>query len=308
MNVDPITVNKLLSVADAIETHRIESQISLDTFEKIIDNQGQIKHLARRVRDILRVFEASHWITRSTQNQDMLCLTENYHTFIRAWNSGDYLLPINQGLTNYPPYARFLNCLEHEKSIQIPQRHDKDARRKLGNKLKEKYDITFVAFDTFCTWAVSVGHAYRSPFEKFLYWGGNWNAKQPSLECFKAICEESYCQTNKTSNYANLGLLADLVCKKLSISFQAFEMKMNRFVKTFPGEIKLAPATIRREISGRFQITSVRPRKEILRERLSATLQGIKPPQSQWLEHRYLEDGMRVNGKLVKLIRWETSQ
>lgn len=306
--MDPITVNKLLSVADAIETHRIESQISLDTFEKIIDNQGQIKHLARRVRDILRVFEASHWITRSPQNQDMLCLTENYHTFIRAWNAGDYLLPINQGLTNYPPYARFLNCLEQEKSIQIPQRHDKDARRKLGNKLKQKYDITFVAFDTFCTWAVSVGHAYRAPFEKFLYWGGNWNAKQPSLECFKAVCKESYCQTKKTSGYANLGLLADLVCKKLSISFQAFEMKMNRFVETFPGEIKLAPATIRREISGRFQITSVRPRKEILRERLSATLQGIKPPQSQWLEHRYLEDGMRVNGKLVKLIRWELSQ
>ena len=83
-------------------------------------------------------------------------------------------------------------------------------------------------------------------------------------------------------------------------------MKMNLFVETFPGEVKLAPATIRREVSGHFQITSIRPRKEILRERLSVELQGLTPPQSRWLEHRYLEDGMRVNGKLVKLIRWET--
>ena len=178
----------------------------------------------------------------------------------------------------------------------------------MGRALKEKYGITFVAFDTFRAWAVSMGHAYRSPFEEILYWGGNWDVERPSLECFKTVCRESYCQTEKTSGYANLGRLAHLVCKELSISFQAFEMKMNLFVETFPGEIKLAPATIRREVSGHLQLTSIRPRKEILRERLSAKLQGIEPPQSKWLEHRYLEDGMRVNGKLVKLIRWEISK
>ena len=303
--MDPITVNKLLSVADAIETHQVESELSLDTLHKIIDGQGQIKHLERRVRDILRVFEESRWITRNAQNRDILCLTENYHEFIQAWDSGDYLLPMNQGLANYPPYARFLDCLKCEKSIQIPDRQNKESRRNLGRNLKEKYDITFVAFDTFRIWAVSVGRAYRSPFEAMLYWGGDWDAERPSLEHFKAVCRQSYCQTDKTSGYANLGHLAHLVCKKLSISFQAFEMKMNQFVETCPGEIKLAPATIRREVSGHFQITSIRPRKEILRERLSAKLQGIKPPESRWLEHRYLEDGMRVNGKLVKLIRWE---
>ena len=303
--MDPITMNKLLSVADAIETHRDESQLLLDTFHKIVDSHGQIKHLARRVRDILRVFEASHWITQSAQNRDILCLTENYHKFIHAWNSGDHLLPMNQGLTNYPPYARFLDCLKSEKRIEIPQRQNKESRRDLGRNLKKKYNITFVAFDTFRIWAASVGHAYRSPFEQILYWGGDWDAERPSLECFKTACIESYCQTNKTSGYANLGHLAHLVCKKLSISFQAFEMKMNQFVEAFPGEIKLAPATIRREVSGHLQIISIRPRKEILRERFSAKLQCIKPPQSQWLEHRYLEDGMRVNGKLVKLIRWE---
>ena len=180
-------MNKLLFVADAIETHRVESELSLDTLHKIINSQGHIKHLERRVRDILRVFEASCWMTQSAQNQDILCLTENYHKFIHAWDSGDYLLPMNQGLANYPPYARFLDCLKCEKSIQIPKRQNKESRRDLGRDLKEKYDITFVAFDTFQTWAVSVGHAYRSPFEEFLYWGGNWDAGRPTLDRFKAV-------------------------------------------------------------------------------------------------------------------------
>ena len=286
-------MNKLLSVADAIETHRVENQLSLDTFYKIVESQGKIKHLDRRVHDILRVFKASHWISPSTQNENILRLTEGYDKFMHAWNSGDYLLPMNEGLTNYPPYARFLECLKHEQEIEIPQRQNKEARRELGSNLKEKYNITFVAFDTFQTWAVSVGHAYRSPFETILYWGGEWNAKQPSLESFKEACQESYKRADKTSGYANLGHLAHHVCQKLRISFQAFEMKMNQFVKTFPGEVKLAPGTIRREISGHFQITSIRPRKEILNERLSVKLLGRKQSEKlrgrkrlkpQWIE------------------------
>ena len=161
--MDPITVNKLLSVADAIETRRVEGQLSLDAFYKIVERQGRIKNFNRRARDILRVFEASHWIKHNVQDQNVLHLTKDYDNFIDAWNSGDHLLPMNQGLKNYPPYERFLKCLKHEQAIEIPQRQDKEARSELGRSLKEKYNITFVAFDTFRTWAVSVGHAYRSP-------------------------------------------------------------------------------------------------------------------------------------------------
>ena len=302
--MDPITINKLLSVADAIETHRVENQLSLDAFHQIVKSQGEIKHLARRVKDILRIFEASNWVIQSAQNQDILSLTENYDKFIRSWDSGNHLLSMNQGLTNYPPYARFLKCLKCEQEIEIPQRQDKESRRNLGRALKEKYGITFVAFDTFQTWAVSVGHAYRSPFKAMLYWGGEWDAEHPSLECFKAACRAHYNQADKTSGYANLGRLAHHVCQALRISFQAFEMKVKQFVETFPGEITLAPATLRREISSRSQITSIRPRKEILSERLSAKLLGMQRPESRWIEHRSLEDGVRVNGKLVKLVQW----
>ena len=311
--MDPITLNKLLSVADAIEDLRIENQLLLDAFYEIVESQSErkIKHLDRRVQDILRVFKDSHWVIPSPQDRHILCLTEKYDRFIRAWDSGNHLLPMNEGLTNYPPYARFLECLKHEQEIKIPQRQNKEARRNLGRKLKDKYRITFVAFDTFQTWAVSVGHAYRSPFEAVLYWGGEWDAERPSLESFKTACWESYNCENKTSGYANLGRLAHRVCQELRISFQAFEMKMKQFVKRFPGEITLAPATIRRETLGRSQITSIRPRREILSKRLSAKLLGTKPKQPRkrsellWIEHRCLEDGVRLNGKLVKLIRWE---
>lgn len=306
--MDPITVNKLLAVADAIETIRDKEKLSMDSIREIIERQGKIKNPARRVRDIIRIFEASHWLAPSTQYHNILCLTKDFHEFILAWETGDCLLPMNRGLKNYPPYARFLNCLEHEKQIVIPKRQNKESRRILGRDLKEKYDITFVAFDTFRTWAVSVGHAYLSPLGETLYWGGNWDANRPSLECFKMVCEESYHEMLKSSGYANIGHLAHPVCRKLNLSFQAFEMKMNQLIDAAPGEIKLAPASIRREVSGHTPITSIRPRMEIIRERLAAKLRGVEPPRPKWLERRYLGDGMRVSGKLVKLIRWEVSK
>ena len=303
--MDPITLNKLLSVADAIETQRKESRLPLETFHKIIASLGQVKRLERRVQDILRVVEATGWITRDSKDRDKLCLTEDFLKFMHAWDFGSNLLPLNQGLMNYPPYARFLNCLRNERRIEIPQRQDRDSQRELGRTLKDNYNITLVAFDIFRTWAVSVGHAHVSPFDRSLHWGGDWNEERPSLEQFRAFCMESYCQADKTSGYANLGRVANMVCVNLSISFQAFEIKMNKFIETFPGEIRLAPATIRRELSGHFRITSVRPRKDVIRERLSARLQECEMGQIQWLEHRYLEDGIRVKGNLVKLIRWE---
>ncbi len=314
--MDPITINKLLSVADAIDTHRTDNQLSLNTFYKIIDieSRGKIKDLDRRVKDILRIFKESQWMTQREGKSDILYLTEKYHSFIDAWNIGNQLLPMNEGLTNYSPYASFLKCLKDQGQIKIPEHHNKEAKKTLGVSLKERYNITFVAFDTFYPWAISVGHAYRSPFEEFLYWGGEWDKNKPSLENFKEICLKKYNQTDKTSAYANLGRLAHLVCQELRISFQAFEMKMNQLLETFPGEITLAPATIRRVISGKNQIITIRPRNEILGKRLSTELLGRKQTEersennrqkSQWLEYRYLEDGMRVKGSLVKLVRWE---
>ena len=212
---------------------------------------------------------------------------------------------MNQSLTKYPPYARFLQCLKHEKKIPIPPRQDKLSRKALGKKLREKHDITFVAVDIFRSWAVSVGQAYFSPIDHALHWGGEWDSKQPTSECFEKICKESYGLTDKTSGYSNIGRVADLVCKRLSISFQAFEKKMNEHFDAFSDDIRLAPATARRESPVHLRIPTVRSRSAVSGERLTRESQGHRLREISWIESRYLEDGIHLKDKLVTLIRWE---
>lgn len=303
--MDPITLNKLLSVANAIEGNREGNQLSLDAFYVIIDSQGRARHLERRVKDVLRVFEAAGWLTILPKDPNTLHLNEEFEEFILAWNSEEHLLPMNDSLRNYPPYNTFLKCLKRERRIGVPSRAEKSSRSELGSYLKGNYEITFVAFDTFRTWAVSVGHAYLSPFDRSLHWGGEWDAKRPTLECFEKVCKESYRQTDKTSGYSNIGRVADLVCTRLGISFQAFERKMNEYFDAFSDDIRLAPATARQESSAHRKFPTVRPRKKVLNERLSRGSRSHRLRNSQWIEYRYLEDGIRLRDKLVQLMRWE---
>ena len=103
--MDPITINRLLSVTDAIETRRTENEITLEAFSKIIESQGRVKHLDRRVRDILRIFKDSQWVTQN--EHEVLSLTENYHNFIQAWNSGDQLLTYASRIEKLPSICEF---------------------------------------------------------------------------------------------------------------------------------------------------------------------------------------------------------
>lgn len=302
--MDPITLNKLLSVADAIDLQKRSNSILLEEFHRIVYSQGRLKRPKRRVQDILRIFRAAHWIEPSCREGNRLLLTRDFNDLIDGWNSGHHLSPMNKGLRKYPPYAKFLDCLEKETQIKVPRQKDKGG---VSLKLREQYGINLVAFGTFRAWAVSVGHAYLSPLDRTLYWGGNWDAERPTVEDFLRSCLEGYSQSEKTSGFANLGHVAHKVCIDLGISFQAFEMKINQFVDIFPEELRLSPATIRRELSGHFKITSVRPRLEVSKERLEAKLRGEEPPLIQWLEHRYLEDGVRIKSKLIKLMKWEVS-
>ncbi|MCB0190855.1 MAG: hypothetical protein KDJ65_02825 [Anaerolineae bacterium] len=300
--MDPITLEKLLPIADAIEERRENNRIPVLGFEQIIVEQTRAKNLERRSRDILRVVTTMGWITN--EHTDMLYLTQQYVNFIEAWNKGD-LQSINEALAQYPPYERFLHCLRSEKIISVPKRGDKEARERLKNLL-EDYDLTFPAFNTFQYWVVSVGQGYLSPFNESLYWGGDWNDSVPSTGIIKLECRKSYEEIEKTSGYSNIGRVADIVCRELQISFQAFEAKLNNLIIEEPTLVTLAPSTIR-EPSRRFQITTVRPRSKILKEKMAAKLGGNKQPEIQWLERRYVEDGIYVGGKLVKLIRWGVS-
>jgi len=295
--MDPVSLEKLLSVTDAIEESRERDLLSISKFHSIVAEQTQAKDPARRARDLLRVFNELGWVRRE---KDLLYLTEAYSRFISAWNEGN-LLEMNQSFIAYAPYSRFLQCLRDLGSIQIPDARDKEVVKTLG----KEYGLTFVAFDTFRFWAVAIGQGYLAPFEGALYWGGEWNNEEPSLENFTRALHEGYREAEKTSGYANIGRVADLVCRRLHISFQAFELKMNRLVKARPGLFVLAPATIRPP-SSRFQIATVCPRSEVLKKRWHARLlhSQFKP---RWIEHRYIEDGILIDGHRLKLIKWEVS-
>ena len=307
--MDPITINRLLSIADAIEgVHRDMGEIPVSRFNAIVAKQGGTKHPARRARDVLRVLEASRWVTWGVGDPSRLSVTEEFLELVGVWNEGEFLIPMNQGLARYPPYAQFLHCLYMEKGIGIPERRNREGRRRLGQELREKYGLTFVAFDTFRTWAQAVGHAYRSPTDATLYWGGEWGVDKPSAGTFEAACRQAYAEAEKSSGFANLGRLAHCVCMQMRISVQAFEMKMKELVRTGRGQIRLAPATLRRERAADCVIVTVRPRQEILKERLVARLQGAERPRTQWLEYRYLDDGMRIGGRVAKLIRLEEEE
>ena len=126
--MDPITLGKLLSIADAIEERREDNQLASSAFSQIIAAQTRAKDLTRREQDILRILRAMGWIVSGEART--LCLTQRFTDFISAWNEGD-LLCINKGLANYPPYASFSVCLREEKAIRIPNRDDKEAKEEL---------------------------------------------------------------------------------------------------------------------------------------------------------------------------------
>ncbi len=309
--MDPLSLDKLLSILDAIEESQTGNELALCSFRRIISEQTDARDLARRAGDVLRLLLSSGWIAPGGIDHGELHLTHQYREFIFAWDSGN-LFKINRALT-YPPYRRFLLCLSEESAIRIPARSDKAAKKALGTELKKKYDITFVAFDTFRMWAVAVGQAYFSPFEETVYWGGCWDDTQLSLMEFKDACWRGYTEVDKASGYANIGRLADIVCRRLKISFQAFEINLNALIKEEPDLLVVGPATIRQP-SRLFRITTVRPRSAVEKERRAAQFLNdskngtIRPARPGWLEYRYLEDGVRIGERIVKLLRWEEPQ
>ena len=302
--MDPLSLEKLLSIINAVEISRNGEFVTESQFHEIVNEYSRAKDLNRRVQDLLRVLGAMKLLEATKQGK--LRLTSLFSEFVSAWNENE-LLRLNNVLAHYPPYSRFLEALRQEKEIVVPNRENKISRRELGSRLKIAHDLTFVAFDTFRFWSVATGHAYLSPFDDTLYWGGNWNDETPQLDVFELVCRKSFSEVETTSGFANIGRLGDQVCRRLYISYQAFEIKMNLLLKTKPGAAKVATTTIR-EPSRKYRIVDLRPRIEVLRENKIAELSGQNANQTsklRWSELRYVEDGIRVNNRLVKLVRWE---
>jgi hypothetical protein len=290
--VDPISLNTLLSVADTLASEVSGVSMHLPRFEAIVSKHSKAKNLRRRAQDILRICQELEWVE---VEGDQLNATGAFHAFVSAWDKGD-LIAIGSALAKYSPYADFLASLRHKGSIGLA---DVDKARTKA----------FVALDTFRFWAVPCACAYLSPFDESLHWGGEWDYTSPSLDIVLSSIRDTYRKVDRTGGFADLGRIADIVCCALQIAFQAFEMKVNDMLKGRVVPFTLAPATIRAP-SRRFQIATIRRRSDINRQRHAARLMEQRSAESptQWLEDRYLEDGLRINGQLMKLLKWEASR
>jgi hypothetical protein len=290
--VDPITLNKLLSVGDTLAQDLPGASMPLAHFDAVVSKHSKAKNMRRRAQDILRVCQDLEWVTIEGAQ---LNVTEMFRAFVSAWDAGDLLL-IGRALAKYAPYAEFLASLQQKGIINL-------AESDLGRTK------VFVAFDTFRFWAVACAHAHLSPFDQSLHWGGEWDYESPPLDTVLSSMRDTYGKVEKAGGFADLGRITDSVCRSLHIAFQAFELKVNEMLKTGSVPFVLAPATIRAP-SRLFEIATIRKRSDILRERHPAQLMGHRQsePTTRWLEFRYLEDGLRINGQLMKLLKWEVSR
>jgi len=290
--MDPITINKLLNISNDLLLVNENKSISDRQFSRVIQVNYKSKNLERRVRDVYRVLNEMKFISSNEQGFN---LSTNYFDFIEAWNEGN-LLTMNRCLTEYQPYKTFQIVLKHEKSIKIPK--NKAEKQYLTNFLKGRYTLNAVSFDTFRYWSAALGQSYKSPFDDYLIWAGDWDDSNPEIGYFRSVLLTEFKRSKKDAGFVNTGILADKVCKYLNISFQAFENKLNDVINLPEKSFIFASITSRLDHEKSSEIITIRKRQVVLAN------QKVNAENSQeWFEYRNLLDGVRINGKLRRLVR-----
>ena len=241
-------------------------------------------------------------------------VSETFREYLQAWHATPPdILTMNEHLRRHRDYANFLRALERSIHVNVPTRGGTENTEGLERGYYASRSVVRICKG----WALPLGQAFIVPAPEDipgvqnpgpgLVIGNNWGEPdKPGMSSFQRALEAAYAKAYKTSGYTNVGRLMPDVCETLTMSYQGFWHTLTRFVRECPGIIKLAPATGRREIDKTLHMTLLRSRLDIQRKRLSAELQGHKPPpKPRWTETRYLEDGLLINGVQVKLIRFK---
>jgi hypothetical protein len=309
--MDPITLEKLLSICHEVEESRSNNHLSWRSFESIIGKISNAAHLARRTNDVSRILKEMAWMSIDSKRE--IHLHKPFTDFIHAWDEAD-IIRMNQYLSAYRSYFEFLTLLDrHREFKNLPGKQDSAEKERFTTWLQQRYEelignkgaINFTIFDTFRFWVIPLGQAYCPPTGNALIWGGNWNYDVPSLTVFEEIVLDVYNSLRKSSGYANIIQLADVVCRQLSISLQGFEYKLRALLQQHPGLFTLAAVTTRQN-SNSTRISVIRPRMDVVHERRR---NGMIPRKRNiavpWLQSRYIEDGIRIDDRSVKIIRLE---
>ncbi len=274
--MDPVVPATLFSVLDRLATRMGPVRIA--------DLESTRRFSNRRFAEIGRVIEGLGLAQRVGQT---LVPTGALGPFVSYWEQGD-LDGISGFFQRYVPYDAFRGYLQAERCIALPRKGERGARRRMGKELRSGgTGLTFVAIDTFKWWGMAVGEVYLSPFgEREIYWGG----ERPALDEFEAILQVEYAEIRPLDGFANVGRLADRVCRQLCISFPCFE---RLFLGLWQRRRFATGTSLQRGHRGRGAIQILRPRSEAKRRGLPV----------EWTAKRFVEDGLVIHGRSVKVVK-----
>jgi hypothetical protein len=152
-----------------------------------------------------------------------------------------------------------------------------------------------VAVDTFKWWGMAVGQVYLSHIgDRNIYWGG----ERPDLGIFEDSLFRYYVQIRPLDGFANVGQLADRVCRELNIAFIRFEVLFARLCLQRRGRYITSTSLVRQPTS-KSSVQTIMPRSKA--RQIADSLRPGKPVE--WTDKRFMEDGVFIGGRSVKMVK-----
>lgn len=277
--MDPVLPQTLFDVLDLLVTKFVPVTIGDMNIKQHVTK--------KRFAEIGRVLEG---IRVAHRDRESFVPDTDLKTFAVYWEAAN-LEGINAFFRRYPPYDTFLRFLKMEKCICVPPRTDTDARRQMGRRLREdKIGLTFVAIDTFKWWGMAVGKVYLSHIgNRNIYWGG----EKPDIDAFEKSVQSHYEGVRPPDGFANVGQLADGVCRELKIAFIQFE------------ELFIQLCLQRHGYMTATSLVRAPSNKTLVQTLLSRTQAKQNRGPVEWTDKRFMEDGVFVNGRSVKMVKFQ---
>ena len=279
--MDPVLLPRLFDVIDLLAEK--SAPVSRETLS--IKKPLTVKHFSGIGR-VLKSFQVAR------QDGESLVPDVDLDTLVAYWEDAN-LEKINTFFLRYQSYKIFWQFLKAKESIYVPPCTSPEERKQMGRQLRrDDTGLTFVAIDTFKWWGLAVGQVYLSHIgDRKLYWG----AEKPNLDIFEKSVHSHYKEIQPLDGFANIGQLADLVCRELKISFIRFEKLFKQLCLQRRGY--MTSTSLVRTPSSKSSV-------QTLLSRSQAKLNGI---QNGWIKKRFMEDGILINGRSVKMVKCDAA-
>ena len=275
--MDPVLLPRLFDVLD-----QLAEKSSPVTREQLNIKRPLTKKRFNRIGRVLESFQVAR------VEGESLVPDVDLDTFLTYWEDVN-LKGVNTIFRRYDDYDTFLNYLKTKESIYVPPSTFPEKQRQMGMQLRQDdIGLTFVAIDTFKWWGLVVGQVYLSHIgDRRIYWGD----EKPHLDIFEDSVQEHYKEIRPIDGFANIGRLADLVCRELKISFIKFEELFTQLCLQRQGY--MTSTSLVRKPSSRSPVQTLLSRSQAQKE----------IGQNGWTKKRFMEDGIIINGRSVKMVK-----